>query len=425
MCYKEALALYCTLQSVIHLLWDHRVDVLVDNRGLVDAWDGLRGSSVALVSVLKNVFFLSLEFNTAISLTWVPSKANPADALSRALSRRDAMLHSLLRAKLWRALGPFSFDLMALGSNSFSSSTFGPLPFFSESHCPGFSGLNVFAQPPLAGSLYVFPPFVMVPALLWLFIEWGSVEVVMVVPIFRHSSPWLPLLQRFSCSSLPLFDAGASRVLCYPSKKGYAPNYLPTCFGLSAFLCRFPVSGVSSKLIEAPSVSVLVVADSKLKCLQGFSWPHPFSVKLFCTGGQHLMDTLCKMYGLIAHSQPMICIIHSGVNNLSSDCGELSIQAAANMIRSAAPKFCGGSKEIFLAIAQTRDAEQNALVSKANSLLFSMCGTLGWHFQNNDFILQQDLGANVHLGVSGAVKIHHALSHSLREVLGTSFKIHV
>jgi hypothetical protein len=43
MCYKEALALYSTLQSVIHLLWDHRVDVLVDNRGLVDAWDGLRG----------------------------------------------------------------------------------------------------------------------------------------------------------------------------------------------------------------------------------------------------------------------------------------------------------------------------------------------------------------------------------------------
>jgi hypothetical protein len=101
MCYKEALALYCTLQSVIHLLWDHKVDVLVDNRGLVDAWDGLRGSSVALVSVLKNVFLLSLEFNTAISLTWVPSKANPADAPSRALSRRDAMLHSSLRAKLW------------------------------------------------------------------------------------------------------------------------------------------------------------------------------------------------------------------------------------------------------------------------------------------------------------------------------------
>jgi hypothetical protein len=51
MCYKEALELYSTLQSVIYLLRDHKVDVLVDNKGLVDAWNGLRGSSVALVSV--------------------------------------------------------------------------------------------------------------------------------------------------------------------------------------------------------------------------------------------------------------------------------------------------------------------------------------------------------------------------------------
>jgi hypothetical protein len=51
MCYKEALASHSTLQSVIYLLRDHKVDVLVDNKGLVDAWNGLRGSSMALVSV--------------------------------------------------------------------------------------------------------------------------------------------------------------------------------------------------------------------------------------------------------------------------------------------------------------------------------------------------------------------------------------
>jgi hypothetical protein len=126
---------------------------------------------VALVSVLKDVFLLSLEFNTSIHLAWVPSKGNPADASSRALSRKDAMLHPSLRAKLWHVLGPFSFDLMALASNSFSTLSVRPLPFFSESHCPGSSGLNVFAQTPPAGRLYVFPPFVMIPELLRLFIE--------------------------------------------------------------------------------------------------------------------------------------------------------------------------------------------------------------------------------------------------------------
>jgi hypothetical protein len=330
-----------------------------------------------------------------------------------------------LRARLWQALGPFSFDLMALASNSFSVSSSGPLPFYSESHCPGSSGLNVFAQTPPSGRLYVFPPFVLIPALLRLFLEWGSVEVVVVVPVIRPISPWWTLLQRFSLSSCPLFEAGASKVLCYPSKKGYSPNYLPTTFGLSAFLCRFPVSRVPSKSFEVPSVSVIIVADSMLRSLQGFSWPHPFSVQLFCTGGQRLMDTVCKMYGLISRFQPSICIIHSGVNDLSSGSGMPSIQAAADMIQNAAPKFCSKSRVVFSAITQTRDADLNASVAKANDLMLATCDFLGWRFQNNDFILQRDLSDTVHFGASGVVKIHRALSHSLREVLGTGFGVHV
>jgi hypothetical protein len=114
-----------------------------------------------------------------------------------------------------------------------------------------------------------------------------------------------------------------------------------------------------------------------------------------------------------------------GINDLSADGDVLGIQAAADMICMAAPKFCGRTRVILSAITQTRDADLNALVSKANTLLLSACDTLGWRFQNNDYILQQDLCDTLHLGVLGAVKIHWSLSHSLREVLGTGFGIHV
>ena len=425
MCFKEALALYSTLQSVAHLLWDRRVDILMDNRGLVDAWNGLRGSSSALVSILRCVFLLVVEYNASVQLTWVPSKKNPADAPSRVLSRKDAMLRLSLRLGLWQTLGPFSFDLMALASNVFSMPGAGLLPFFSESHCPGSSGVNVFAQSCPAGRLYVFPPFLLIPALLRLFLEWGSAEVVIVVPVFDHFPPWWSLLQRFVASSFSLFPAGSSRVLSYPSKKGFSPNLAATPFGLTAFLCNFPPSDAPLKFFAPPSVSVVVVSDSMFRCLQGFSWPHPFAVRLFCSGGQLLMDSVCRMYDLIPRLRPAICIIHSGINDLSSGGGVSAVQAASTMIRAAAPKFCAGVKVIFSAVTQTRDAEINGAVAKTNVLLRETCDALGWLLQNNDFILQSDLRDNVHLSVSGAVKIHRALSHSLRIALGTDFGVHV
>lgn len=44
MCLKEATALYFALQSFSELLWDRRVGVQVDNRGLWHAWRGLRAN---------------------------------------------------------------------------------------------------------------------------------------------------------------------------------------------------------------------------------------------------------------------------------------------------------------------------------------------------------------------------------------------
>ena len=57
-CVKEALAVFFCLQSIRLDLYGRRVDVFVDNEGLVHAWEGLRSRSAGLVDTLESVSFL-------------------------------------------------------------------------------------------------------------------------------------------------------------------------------------------------------------------------------------------------------------------------------------------------------------------------------------------------------------------------------
>jgi hypothetical protein len=159
----------------------------------------------------------------------------------------DTSLHISLLERLWSVFGPFSFDLMSLRSNVFAVPSVVSLPFFSEFPCLGSSGINVFSQSPPSGRLYVYPPFSLIPSILRLFLEWGSLEVVVVVvPVSGRFPPWWALLQRYVISSLSLCKAGDLGVVCFPSKRGFSPNAAPLKYGLSAFLCRFPPSLLST-----------------------------------------------------------------------------------------------------------------------------------------------------------------------------------
>ena len=96
-----------------------------------------------------------------------PSGENQADFPYRELSRAGARLTASMWHFLQRELGGssgFSWGLTTLLSNV-------PKGRFPV---PGSSGVNVFAQScPQGEQLYVFPPFVLIPALIKLFIEWG------------------------------------------------------------------------------------------------------------------------------------------------------------------------------------------------------------------------------------------------------------
>ena len=80
---REALALKNTLRAGAACLAASRVDAHVDSLPLVRAWTNQGIKSKALTDVVQAIYETSLQFNIALSLVYVPSKGNFADAPSR------------------------------------------------------------------------------------------------------------------------------------------------------------------------------------------------------------------------------------------------------------------------------------------------------------------------------------------------------
>jgi len=77
---KEAMALLNTLSTAAQSLSNCRVDAQTDSLTLVQAWKSQGGKSVELTAMVKSIFELALRFNIALTLFYVPSKSNLADA---------------------------------------------------------------------------------------------------------------------------------------------------------------------------------------------------------------------------------------------------------------------------------------------------------------------------------------------------------
>ena len=161
----------------------------------------------------------------SLKMLWVPTDRNLADAPSRALGRSNSMLSPALRHRLWSCFGPLAFDLMALPLSILRDPAGRPLPFFSRASVPSSAGFIVFAQRPPAGRLYTFPPFAVVTSLIRLFIEWGAVDVVVVLPVYPDRPPaWDGLLRSFVREVLSSSSPSASfehqpTLLRYPAEE--------------------------------------------------------------------------------------------------------------------------------------------------------------------------------------------------------------
>ena len=406
-CVKEGLAAFFCLQSVRQHLFDRRVDVFVDNEGLVKAWEGLRSRSAELVEVLKSLFLFCVDSRLTLKLIWISTKENPADAPSRVLDRSDSMLSDSLRALLWRVYGPFSFDLMALPSNVFRDPAGRPLPFYSRSPLFSASGTNVFAQPAPAGRAYVFPPFSVIVPLIRLFMEQGVKDVVMVLPVWPgRPASWRHLLLPFIQDELVLSAPGGIGVLRYPSSAGFCDSLLPVPFGLSAFRCGFPSVPSPQAPLPPPPVPVLFGGDSVLRPFSSLDWPSPLRVEVRAYSGAPLRRVLESVAALSDVVDCRIVVIHAGVNDCSKagETFESDFRDACSFASQVLPSRFPGRHFFFSTICVSRSAVLNARILIANRALRELAAANAWSIISNDNVRTSDLIDDVHLNAAGTAR---------------------
>ena len=415
-CAKEGLAVLFGLQSIEDQLHGRRVDVFVDNQGLALAWQGLKSKSPELVGVLRTLFLFCVDLRVSLKLSWIPTDANPADAPSRVIDRSDAALSDKLRRKIWDHYGPFSFDLMALPSNVLRSPSGRPLPFFSRFPLPSASGSDVFAQSAPEGRLYVFPPFCVIVPLIRLLIEWGGVEVVVVLPVRRAPASFLHVLDPFVVSSISLSSIGAHGAVLLPSAKGYRPSG-PSAFGLTAYFCRFPAHPAPSPSLVV-SLRVLVVSDSMLRPLASVRWPSPIRALVHPFSGATLRQVVVHALRM-ADAPCDVILFHAGINDVSK-CSPESFktlfQSACDYASEALAAFFPGRRVVCSTLTVTRSPNLNSRVLLANNVLRDTARAAGWVVVSNDNVRVSDLADQVHLNASGTARLTRNFVNALRSL---------
>ena len=415
-CCKEALAVLFALQSLEASVFRRRVDVHVDNEGLVHAWTGLKSKSMELVGILQSLFLLTIDLRVDLKMIWISTHDNPADAPSRELQRSDSALSVQLCQRLWECYGPFSIDLMALPSNVLRSPSGRALPFFSRAPAPGSAGCNVFLQRPPKGLLYVYPPFNLSTALIRLFMEWGGVTVVVVLPVFEGTRPsWSNLLSPFVLDSLSLFPPASVEVLRIPSASGYVLNKLPLPFGLKAFRCRFPAAPLQPPAPVPSPIFVVIAGDSVLRPLQALRWPAPFRVLVRSISGATL-ECAAKEAEKFSASQCKVLILHAAVNDASKSGSnfEEEFPAVCNRVCSRISSAFGGRAVLLSTACQSRQSDLNIKIGVANKQLRAQAKALHWGLISNDNIRYSDLSDNVHLNTAGTAKLHRNIPQMLK-----------
>ena len=214
---REAKALLFTLESLGTSVANTRLDCSIDNKAVVSSWQKQASKNPALSLVMKCIFQLTVRFNLALAISFVPSADNPADRPSRTLSDIDCMLSPLAWKAVQLAYGPHTFDLLALASNVQRDLHDRPLRFYAPFPNPGCSGVNIFAQTiSPSENAYAFPPFILLGPLLK-FLSPQPCPLTIIAPDLRPRPYWWPIVQHKSSSCFKLGTKGQKDILLFPA----------------------------------------------------------------------------------------------------------------------------------------------------------------------------------------------------------------
>ena len=226
---KEAVALLRTLQAFRDSLRGLRVNAWVDNKALVESWNGQYSRSPRMLQVLKDLFWITVELRISLSLYYIASKLNPADKASRRLTASDSMLSpkfwNKVQARHWGCRG-HTVDLLSLDSNAQKDVSGPPLPHFAPWKTPAARGVNVFSQTityepgTIFENCYAFPPLSLIGPFIR-FLKEQRARGTLVVPVRFPREYWWPILTTECHSFGILAHRGECGVLLRPTKQGF------------------------------------------------------------------------------------------------------------------------------------------------------------------------------------------------------------
>lgn len=74
---REPLAVERVLRAYKDHVKDCRVDVMIDNQGVMHAWNNQGGKSWDLNTAIKALFFTTMDINILLRMVHVPTQENP------------------------------------------------------------------------------------------------------------------------------------------------------------------------------------------------------------------------------------------------------------------------------------------------------------------------------------------------------------
>ena len=202
---KEGEALRQTLNMLVHELpEDIKGKTLVckvDNQSLKAVIER-KGSTriVALNSIGKKIYWLQQLGDFALRLEYVKSENNVADIYTRQSPGLEASLNACYFLRIWEALGPFEWDLMASFANVNRTPEGNPLKFFSRYFDAHSQGVNVFSQQlGLLKNLFCFPPEPVIFMVLRMLYSQKKSCVLLVPDVY---APWVNFLKQYAKTTL-------------------------------------------------------------------------------------------------------------------------------------------------------------------------------------------------------------------------------
>ena len=156
---KEAYAIYIAIESYGERYYNKRLVVLCDNVAVCESWNGKGARDVNLARVLKKLRKKCADCRISLTLKWVSTDKQEADAPSREISHTFARLKSFYGNRLQRCLGA-NLDLFADPGNILVDG----MRFYSEHPFPNSSGLDGMSYLMSKKSddvVYAYPPRVL------------------------------------------------------------------------------------------------------------------------------------------------------------------------------------------------------------------------------------------------------------------------